>query len=430
MQEISFSKTYCHDEERTYVRLPFDVPEDTDRIEVSYEYPRFREEPLEDGIRRREVNIVDLGLYTPDGILRGWSGSDRDHAFVASYDATAGYRRGPVSAGTWAVALGIYKVESSVQVQVSVRIIPKERLWLAGDLHMHTLNSDGKLSTAEVIDACRRTGLDYIALTDHNNTEQDSEIGNPQGLTVIAGMEYTNYRGHANFFFPEGARSFVGDPLSNSRRQMLDTLREASRAGALISLNHPHCDFCPWEFGFEEVPYDMVEVWNGPMKPSELRAIDWWHSQLCAGRRLAAIGGSDTHRIERLRLHGTPTTFVHARSRSVNDILEALRTGHSFITETISGPRLYLASGEAEAGDAVEAGGTATVTVKNAKAGDVLLVKDGKGSILRKEVAYAGEVSFPFEIERDALFYRAELYRPSLGTMMLCALTNAMYVVV
>lgn len=431
MKEHTFTETYTKKEERTYVRLPFSVSEGIDRIEVSYAYSRFREEKLPEGVRRREVNIIDLGLYSPDGNLRGWSGSDRAGFFVAAYDATPGYRRGKITPGSWAVALGIYKVEESVQVSVTVRLLPKERSWLAGDLHMHTLNSDGVLPTEEVIASCRRAGLDFIALTDHNNTEQNTEAGNPSALTVISGMEYTNYRGHANFFFPDSVKSFTGDPLSNSRQDMVETFKHAKEAGAIISLNHTHCDFCPWEFGFEkDIPYDMVEVWNGPMKPSEMRAIAWWHGQLASGSRLPAVGGSDTHRIERFRLHGTPTTFVFSESRAADDILKALLHGRSFITDNPSGPRLFLTAGNAGIGEETgfAPGLACTVQAERVSAGDLLVVKDGQGTVLRWEVPFSGSVSYSFPVDHGAVFYRAELYRTLLDHHILSALTNPLYI--
>ena len=56
------------------------------------------------------------------------------------------------------------------------------------------------------------------------------------------------------------------------------------------------CSLCPWLFEFEGIIYDAVEVWNGPMRKDNLKAVKWWDDQLKQGRRLPAIGGSDYHR--------------------------------------------------------------------------------------------------------------------------------------
>ncbi|GAB1481809.1 hypothetical protein MASR2M78_06240 [Treponema sp.] len=151
MKEIRFSRSFSASEQRQYVNIPFDVPAGIDRIEFFYEYPRFRDETRKEGSARIEANIVDLGIYDDSNSLRGWSGSQRYEAFVSESSATPGYKNGPIRPGSWAIALGIYKVESKVTVDVTIRLIPKARILLAGDIHMHTLNSDGDYPTTQVI---------------------------------------------------------------------------------------------------------------------------------------------------------------------------------------------------------------------------------------------------------------------------------------
>lgn len=43
-----------------------------------------------------------------------------------------------------------------------------QRHWFKGDTHLHTLNSDGHLHQYELIERCKKLGLDYIIITDHN----------------------------------------------------------------------------------------------------------------------------------------------------------------------------------------------------------------------------------------------------------------------
>ncbi|MBK8794102.1 MAG: PHP domain-containing protein, partial [Holophaga sp.] len=44
----------------------------------------------------------------------------------------------------------------------------KQRPAVEGDLHAHTLASDGVLSVEELAQRAARHGLDFIAVTDHN----------------------------------------------------------------------------------------------------------------------------------------------------------------------------------------------------------------------------------------------------------------------
>ena len=423
MQKLTIRKIFQKEETKQYLTIPFEVPLQTQRIEISYNYLRYKQMIIENGTQTEELNIIDLGLFDSNQGLRGWSGSERLSIFISEHAATPGYKRGPLKAGFWALALGIYKVKSSVEVEITIRTYPKVRLWLAGDLHMHTINSDGIYTTEQTIEYCKQANLDYIALTDHNNTEQNKEIGNPEGITVLPGMEYTNYRGHANFFFPTPLSSPSINPLSNSEEEMVQVFTEVKRTGGIIALNHCMDDNCPWNFNFEKSIYDLVEVWNGFMKQSDLLAIDWWHKQLCKGRRLAAIGGSDTHRIELGRSHGTPTTFVHALSRAPEDILEALQEGRSFITATPTSPKLDLSLGSSGIGEEAHysIGLKGKASIRNTRKGDVLKLIQAKGIAKEWTSMFDGDVHYPFEVE-DTRFYRLELYRQTL-----IALTNPVY---
>jgi hypothetical protein len=428
--ELRFARRFAASEARSYARIPFEVPDGVERIEVEYSYPRRETEDRPEGRSSVEANIVDLGLFDEKGELRGWSGSERGSAFVSGCAATPGYRAGPIGRGAWAVALGLYKIRAEVEVLVALRIVAKEPVVLKGDLHLHTANSDGAYSTRDVIRQSRAAGLDLIALTDHNNTAQNEEIGRPEGIVVLPGMEYTNCRGHANFFF-RGSGDFRGDCLSNTREEMAATLAAARRAGALVSLNHPHCDNCPWEFGFEGFPYDMVELWNGPMKAAELRTIAWWQGELARGRRLPGIGGSDLHRHEPFRAYGCPTTFVAAASRERGDVLAAMAAGRSSIAASPEGPRLDLTVGDAGlGGEAAYAPGLeGRATVLGARRGDLLRVIDRTGEAREWRSPFDGEFVASFPARPGDRFYRAELWRevPLLPGPALVALTNPVY---
>ena len=54
------------EEEGFYLRVPFQVPEGVERIRISYTY-------------RKNENIIDIGLCSPEGKVIGWAGSNRDN---------------------------------------------------------------------------------------------------------------------------------------------------------------------------------------------------------------------------------------------------------------------------------------------------------------------------------------------------------------
>jgi hypothetical protein len=429
--EIRLARSYGASSSGSYDRLSFVVPVGIGRIDVEYAYPRRSREDRPEGRASRETCVIDLGLYDEKGLLRGWSGSERSSAFVSGESATSGYHAGPIRAGTWAVALGIYRVSGEVDVEVAVTLNPKAERFLAGDLHVHTLNSDGAYSTSEVIAQCKAAGLDFVALTDHNNTAQNEEIGRPEGILVLPGMEYTNYRGHANLFF-RGPSDFREDLLSGSREEMLAFLRSARAMGALVSVNHPFCDLCPWEFGLDGLGMDMVEIWNGPMKESDMRAVAWWHSVLSAGARLPAVCGSDTHRHELFRSFGFPTAFVRAPSASREDLLDALAAGRCSMSFAPKGPLIDITLGDTGLGGEVLARGPVEgrLSVERAREGDLVKLLDGRGRELSWISPFEGDLSLPFDAEPDAVFCRAELWRAAArgpGRMPF-AISNPVYV--
>jgi hypothetical protein len=426
MKELRFVQTYARDQAGTYTKLSFDMPDGVERIELEYDYPRYAEEALPEGTAQREVNIIDLGLYDQEGDLFGWSGSNRRSVYISSTSASPGYRHGKLRSGKWAVALGLYKIESSVDVRVNIRIYPGERVLLRGDLHMHTVNSDGSYTTGFVIRSCIQAGLDFIALTDHNNMKQNSEIGNPEGLTVIPGVEFTNYRGHANFFFTDPGIRFNDNFLVNTFDEMAALFRRAREAGALISLNHPFTD-CAWEFGYEGFPFDMIEVWNGPMWNFNLQSVDLWHRFLCQGKRISALGGSDMHRNELGKTFGTPCNFVYSRGRSAADILEGIREGRSSIAYAAEGPHLDMTIDGAGLGDtaAFRPGLEGMVVMTGARQGDVLKLVSGKGAE-EFTVSFNGTWRRRFPVE-DSGFYRLEAYRRLADFPLLVALSNPVY---
>ena len=189
----------------------------------------------------------------------------------------------------------------------------------------------------------------------HNNYAENLRLPHFPGITLVPGVEWTHYKGHMNFFGI--GRPFRNSFVANSPEEMRRIVREAREDGAVISVNHPKCNFCPylWE---DEACFDMIEVWNGPMRPVNLRGIAWWTNMLKSGRKIAAVGGSDFHHDRRPVRLAHPVTAVYSASRSAADIVDAALHGRSYIMNGRNGVRLSLTCGEKSFGDTVAAGKT------------------------------------------------------------------------
>ncbi|MGD0004752.1 MAG: hypothetical protein ABSE06_11055, partial [Anaerolineaceae bacterium] len=162
-----------HDKAGTYFTLPFSMPSDTASLSLTYRYERQHESKVRVAhgrfAARQEVNIIDLGLIAPDGVQVGASGSDKSEIYIDETHATPGYVPCPLVPGEWQIIVGAYKVaDEGVSVSYELTFTPKQRQLLKGDLHAHTLASDGVLTAEELAWHARRHGLDFLAITDHN----------------------------------------------------------------------------------------------------------------------------------------------------------------------------------------------------------------------------------------------------------------------
>jgi hypothetical protein len=391
------------------------MPPDTESISLTYQYERHHESEirLEIGcfISRQETNIIDLGIFAPDGTQVGASGSDKTEIQISATRATPGYRPSPLVPGEWQILLGAYKVASAgVTVLYEITFTPKRLRLFKGDLHTHTLASDGVLTAGEMARHAQRQGLDFLAVTDHNQMVSAESLPQVQGFTLIPGIEWTYYQGHANFLGVD--KPYDGSFVANTPEEVLARFTSARARGALITINHPFDEICPFLFDMNSLPYDCLEIWNGPMRESNLRGVGLWQSMLMAGKKVPICGGSDYHRDHLFIMLGGPTTCVHAMSASPADILSGLRQGHAYITFAPNGPTLELTAEDALPGDSVSFSKVRELQIKadGLLAGDVLQVVTTRGSIPLLKAETDGSFQGKFTID-TAGFARIEILR-------------------
>jgi hypothetical protein len=417
----------------SYFTLPFSMPADTERLHITYRYERHQETAsrVDSGafISHREVNIIDLGLVAPDGTQVGASGSDKTEIWISETQATPGYHATRLAAGEWRILVGAYKISpQGVNVTYELEFVAKQVRLLKGDLHAHTLASDGVLTAEELGWRALRHGLDFLAITDHNQMVSRDGLPQVPGLTFIPGVEWTHFQGHANFL---GADRPYDMPFFTSTleeaRVRFDSARER---GALITINHPLETPYAFQFDLDSLPFDCLEVWNGPMREPNLRAVGLWQSLLASGKKIPICGGSDFHRDSPFLFLGGPTTCVYAMSPGVSDILEALRLGHAFITFAPDGPTLEFTAGDAMMGDTVSWARTQAVEIdaRGLRTGDAIRIVTAGGSTDVFETPSTGRFQTSFPVSGPG-FARIEIWRTFLpGLPMLPALlSNPIY---
>lgn len=239
-----------------------------------------------------------------------------------------------------------------------------EKKWYKGDCHLHTTNSDGKNSPEALYEMLYQRGLDFAFITDHNyNTVGDKRI-DYKGMTIIPGLEITGDLGHVNVWGENIPITQIERPHTEERyNELLDIAR---KAGATVSINHPHDRRFGWDIGLDKTEYNCIEMWNSPMHTDNVTCKNWWHGELLKGRFVPAVGGSDYHEdyLHVTHLLASPTTYVYAESNSMEDIVKGIRQGNVFVVNAPSSACLYLTSGNAVPGERVAFNGGNYVQVR------------------------------------------------------------------
>ena len=185
------------------------------------------------------------------------------------------------------------------------------------DLHVHTTHSDGISTVKEILKACRKAGLDGVAITDHDTVSGALEALRikPRGLIVIPGVEVSTSRGHV-------VALGVTEPVK-SGMTVPETVEAIHDLGGLAVIAHPY-DVFRGGMGpraAEGSGADAVEVMNAMSRPFSI--CSWLARRLARRLGLPGVAGSDAHSADAV---GYGYTVLEAGS-GVDDVLDCLRRG-------------------------------------------------------------------------------------------------------
>jgi hypothetical protein len=216
--------------------------------------------------------------------------------------------------------------------------------WLAGDLHTHTVHSDGVMTVSELARFAAGRGMDFIAVTDHNTVSHHAELpaaAAAHDITLLPGQEVTTEAGHANAFGEVGWIDFRAPPD--------DWLDACERAGGLLSVNHPYGGELSWVRPMKRRP-PLLEVWHWSwLDPRWTLPLSWWQIWDPAA---IPVGGSDWHRPGSDAPPGSPTTWVQTEDSDPAAVLEALAAGRTAVSAGRDGAVLLRVGDELVASQA------------------------------------------------------------------------------
>ena len=231
----------------------------------------------------------------------------------------------------------------------------EKAIWLKGNLHAHSTNSDGRLTPAQLAAAYKERGYSFLAVTDHDVFKSYPELCDDEFL-VLPAMELTGpftetKNSHLGVLqradtcdFQDGERFQL-----KNRQETLDFL-EKHHENNLIILNHPFWSLLEWEEVID-VPYltcmeihnTGCEVFCGVGENSH-----FFNTMLRKGKPMWAVAADDCHNRGE-QAPGWPFDFpysdsfggwvcVKAKKFTREGIIEALEQG-SFYAST--GPEIY-----------------------------------------------------------------------------------------
>lgn len=248
-----------------------------------------------------------------------------------------------------------------------------------GDFHVHTCRSDGKEAPAVVAANYRKSGFDFLAITDHHVWYPSEEAikayeGTPIDLSLFNGEEVHPHKNHVHMVNFGGKYSvnelFENDPDSYYREVneimerikvpegvnafqyascvwCFDRIREAGGLGIfchpywIANVYHVAEKFT--DFLFEKKPFDAFELLGGHEVYSNNMQTAYHNEARAKGMQIPVVGASDSHGTENAMWFNWMYTIVFSKDMELASIKDAVKDLKSVAVEHYPGEafRIY-----------------------------------------------------------------------------------------
>ena len=221
--------------------------------------------------------------------------------------------------------------------------------WFKGNLHTHTINSDGDSPPYDVLAWYKRHGYNFIAITDHNTFTDPAQFdtNSSDNFLLIGAEEITNsLTVHVNAIgIDREIPPQTGATVTALLQTSIDAVR---RAGGVPLINHPNF---VWAFtATEMLPLQnvgLLEIASGHptvnhqgdgQTPS---SEQMWDELLSAGMRIFGVAVDDSHNFREEFTMDRPNpgrAWVMVRASALNreNIVRALNEGNFYASTGVT----------------------------------------------------------------------------------------------
>ena len=217
--------------------------------------------------------------------------------------------------------------------------------WYKGNIHCHSINSDGDLSPSSIATRYYEAGYQFLSITDHNILTVLSEFSEEKDFVFIKGVEFTydlkstyiHINGIGLNYLPE-----INFPPTDLIQGMNNIVNLIYKQNAFSIINHPN-----WRWAYNDLEISKIqkvnafEVYNGASTcnnegdDNNISTDIIWDRLLSQGIKIYGIASDDAHDYNSPNPTYAEPPFtgwicVHANMLSEAEIIKSLFEGNFY----------------------------------------------------------------------------------------------------
>lgn len=329
-----------------YIQHEFIVPGGLSDLFVELDYENL-------GSNTLYVSTYDGQSFRGNQMKPGKKGAVHLEIRLGIAESGPGGIPGPIGPGVWRAQIDVADVKSdqtySLRVYGSAAeqtgepfrlvltdpVLSREARYYKGELHSHTIESDGKFSVQDVVAEAERLQLDFLAITDHITTSQwvRMQALETHTMALLHSCEVTSRHGHANL---HGIHRWVDVYTDREGWDMNRVADDVNSQGGLFCVNHA---FSGGRLGYRSFYFDwhkadLMEIYHNLEGCNNQPMLSYWDHLMLRGYRIVGVGGTDSHDpFTGNHKLGQCLTYVHTDELSEKGILRGLVGGNVYVSK-------------------------------------------------------------------------------------------------